>query len=84
MQKTCLSAVVHTAVTENRMGQMIRSVFFMTFSLRKKFDIRVEATGHRSPSLLSGILVIQVHYVDFLHLAPFHAFTVKVGNAVGG
>ena len=43
----------------------------------------VESAWHRSPVLVGGLLVVDVHHIDFLHLAPFYALTVEFCDAVG-
>ena len=44
----------------------------------------VEAAGYWVPVSIGGFLVVDVHHVDFLHLAPLHALAVQLGDAVGG
>ena len=33
--------------------------------------------------VIGSFLVVDVHNIDFLHLAPFHSPAVQVGNTVG-
>ena len=49
-----------------------------------KFNLRIQTAQHGFPVLVGGLFIIDVHHIYFLHLTPFHPFTVKIGDAIGG
>lgn len=42
----------------------------------------IETTGNRIPVLVSCSFIIDVHHIDFLHLAPFYTLVVEICDAV--
>ena len=48
-----------------------------------EFHGAVESAWHRSPVFVGGLLIVDIHHVDFLHLAPLYALTVEFCDAIG-
>ena len=46
-------------------------------------DRRVETAWDRCPMLIGGLVVVEVHHIDFLESAPLDAVTIHLGNAIG-